>query len=67
MYIDTFVGYAYPVQRHEEDLVWELDNQEERLIPLEDFIPYLIDDENIVLLDALEASDVTDVLLLRGW
>ena len=69
MKIDTFIGYTHTVERRDNapfiDIALE---HEEYLIPVEDFLEELVDCGRFTELHkAISASDVTDVLILRGW
>ena len=69
MEITTFIGYVHIVQKFESEPYYELmQEKEEYLVPVDEFISELQQYKQYsTLADSISKSDVTDVLLLRGW
>ena len=67
--ISTFIGYTYAVAKNpDEPYISTAVEHEEYLTTVEDFLEEMKDfEETVELLQALKQSDVTDVLILRGW
>ncbi len=69
MEITTFIGYTHIVHRSNSEPYYELmQEKEEYLVSVDEFISELQQYKQYsTLADSISKSDVTDVLLLRGW
>ncbi len=65
----TFIGYTHPVMKSPDEPFYETACEyEEHLLPVDDFISELmLYPTYSELVDAVNKSDITDVLILRGW
>lgn len=66
---NAFIGVCYPVDKHSE-LAWHIEDDEERLCPINELIDdlkELEDSDDLVTLRSLAKRGITEVVLIRGW
>jgi len=66
---NAFIGVCHPIDKHSE-LVWHIEEDEERMQPIDDLIDELKDIEDsddLVVLKSLAKKGITEVVLIRGW
>ena len=64
MRLNTFVAMTHIVEEEDEEFEYIMQDHEEYMIPVDEFLEEVLDKE---LAAALKASDVSDVILIRGW
>ena len=66
---NAFIGVCYSVDKHSK-LAWRIEDDEERICPIDELIDdlkELEDSDDLTTLRSLAKKGITEVVLIRGW